>query len=170
MLLSSVNLPVIAIAEETAGPVICGKEAHEHTEACYAPVLTCGEEERDAVTETVRVFAPQYTVHQHTEACYNAKDEVQCGYVAGEYYHTHNQYCKNEAGELVCGLESKRPHEHTDACYTETKELICESTEEEGHTHTDECYTVNRELTCEHATRRIMISPSTSLIVPPIIS
>ena len=38
LLLSSVNLPVIAMAEETAGPVICGKEAHEHTEVCYAPV------------------------------------------------------------------------------------------------------------------------------------
>ena len=83
LLLSSVNLPVIAMAEETAGPVICGKEAHEHTEACYAPVLTCGEEERDAVTETVRVFAPQYSVHQHTEACYNANGEVQCGYLYG---------------------------------------------------------------------------------------
>ena len=80
LLLSSINIPVLA--EELFQPV-CGKEAHEHTEACYAPVLTCGEEERDAVTETVRVFAPQYTVHQHTEACYNANGEVQCGYLYG---------------------------------------------------------------------------------------
>ena len=123
MLASSAPLPILAEAE---GPQpVCGMTEHVHGPACYRPELTCGLEEADPVTETVRVFTQTFRPHQHSEDCYDKNGKLSCGYAANQYFHRHSKYCKDEAGNNVCGLSYAPPHEHTDACYTEKRALTC---------------------------------------------
>ena len=149
MLASSAPLP--ALAEGEGPQPICGMTEHVHGPTCYRPELTCGLEEADPVTETVRVFTQTFRPHQHSEACYDQNGKLSCGYMANEYYHLHNKYCKDEEGKNVCGLSFAPPHEHTDDCFTEKRTLTCGLEESEEHVHTEDCYTVTRKLTCRYA-------------------
>ena len=125
---------------------VCGLEAHTHTEACYEEKLTCGETERDPVTETRRVYVGNLKAHTHTKACYS-HGELTCGTVEKAYFHEHNKYCYDDNGNLVCGLKEKlNDHEHTDKCYEKVKVLTCGKEEFDGHKHTKKCY--EKELIC----------------------
>ena len=106
-----------AITMETN--VLCGMEAHEHTDDCYTEELICGLEESPG--------------HTHDESCY----EVSQIQVCRAEEHQHDQSCYDDEGNLTCQLEE---HEHTDECFEEHKELICDIPESDGHTHTAECY------------------------------
>ena len=149
MLLIPANLPM-ALAEAGEGQpavLICGREAHEHSEACYADVLICGQEERAPVTEEVRTYVGHLAPHKHTDACRDASGKLVCGIVEGEYYHTHNDYCYDN-GSLVCGLKEKVPHKHSDSCYEDIQTLVCQIMENPGHQHTDACYSAVPTLVC----------------------
>lgn len=91
------------------GELICEKEEHKHTDACYESVLNCEEEG-----------------HKHSSECYEEdNEEPVCGEEEFEHEHTDSCY---EAGELIC---EKEEHEHTDSCYEDKKVLICTEEEEE---------------------------------------
>lgn len=105
----------------------CGKEEHQHSDACYTKVLTCGLEETEG--------------HHHSKeaGCYEEQKTLVCT----EKEHTHGDGCYDENGNLIC---TEPEHTHGEECY-ETKEvLVCEKPESEGHTHSESCYT--KELTC----------------------
>lgn len=59
--------------------LICGEEAHTHTEECYETKLICGLEETDEDTES--------EAHVHTDGCY---EKI---LVCGKEEHTHNSEC-----------------------------------------------------------------------------
>ncbi|MBR0410643.1 MAG: Cna B-type domain-containing protein [Eubacterium sp.] len=80
-------LPALALEQD----VHCGKEAHEHTDACYEKVLMCGKEE-----------------HTHGEGCYDDEGNLICD----KEEHSHDESCYES--KLVCGKER---HVHTESCY-----------------------------------------------------
>ena len=71
-------VPAISMTRDT---LICGMEAHAHSDACYEMVLTCGQEESEA--------------HEHTQACYER--QLVCG--LPEHEHTADCY-ENGDGSL----------------------------------------------------------------------
>lgn len=105
----------------------CGKEEHQHSEACYTEVLTCGLEETEG--------------HHHSKeaGCYAEEKTLICT----EKEHTHGDECYDEEGNLIC-LETEHTHDGT--CYQTAEVLACDKPETEGHTHSENCYT--KELTC----------------------
>lgn len=119
-------LPAITMEKKT----ICGKEEHQHTEACYKEIpatkLLCEEQ------------LPE--IHQHTQDCYDDNGNLICGY-ADFILHTHTKDCYNEDGDLICPLEENKGHKHTKDCYDKDGNLICGEAESyEAHTHTKDCY------------------------------
>lgn len=110
-------LPAITMSNQ----LLCGQEAHVHTEACWA--MAEAQPEPELVCDFMRMSGP--------------------------VIHEHNEYCRNESGRLICRLPEIREHVHTEACYEQQKDLICQERQEVGHTHTSACYThVRGELTC----------------------
>ena len=144
----AVALLMNTFAFAAEGLPTCGKAEHAHTEDCYAPILVCGEDAREPVTETVRRFTANFTPHKHTKDCLDDDGNYVCGFVEGEYTHVHNRYCYDADGRRVCGLEERKPHKHTDACYAERVELTCGLEESAGHVHTDACKTVETRPIC----------------------
>ena len=110
---TALMLPAVAMSK---GQLTCGIEDHAHADACYAQVLTCGQEESQG--------------HAHTDACY--EQVLACGQEEGED-HAHTDACYES--QLACGHEESDGHTHTDACYE--SQLTCGKPE---HTHTDACY------------------------------
>ena len=60
---------------QTANKVlVCTRQEHTHTDACYAQTLICGQEESDAHTHTDACYASVLSCgleeHTHTDACY----------------------------------------------------------------------------------------------------
>ena len=111
--------------------LICEREEHIHTDACWSYVeypetqkAVCGIEE-----------------HTHSEGCYIEHTELICGLREG---HVHSDAC---AG--ACGLEEGEIHVHDDSCFDEEGSLICGKMEDIGHVHSDECYHTEYELVCE---------------------
>lgn len=109
--------------------LVCEKEEHTHTDACY-PIGDLPEKEYQCGKEE----------HTHTDACLNEAGEIICGLEE----HTHTDACEGKkpgsgggtediADEFTCGLEE---HTHVDACYDENGELICGK---EEHIHTSKC-------------------------------
>lgn len=118
----------------------CGYEEHQHTEACYEKVLTCGYEEgepEDPEASSLPEEAdldpdfgvdaePEYELqtqtilvpHIHTDACYEEQRELTCF----EEEHEHTDDCFDEEGALICG---KFEHVHDDSCYTTEDVLVC---------------------------------------------
>ena len=118
----------------------CGYEEHQHTEACYEKVLTCGYEEgelEDPEASSLPEEAdldpdfgvdaePEYELqtqtilvpHIHTDACYEEQQELTCF----EEEHEHTDDCFDEEGALICG---KFEHVHDDSCYTTEDVLVC---------------------------------------------
>ena len=118
----------------------CGYEEHQHTEACYEKVLTCGYEEgepEDPEASSLPEEAdldpdfgvdaePEYELqtqtilvpHIHTDACYEEQQELTCF----EEEHEHTDDCFDEEGALICG---KFEHVHDYSCYTTEDVLVC---------------------------------------------
>ena len=118
----------------------CGYEEHQHTEACYEKVLTCGYEEGEpedpeasSLPEEADLDSdfgvdaePEYELqtqtilvpHIHTDACYEEQQELTCF----EEEHEHTDDCFDEEGALICG---KFEHVHDDSCYTTEDVLVC---------------------------------------------
>ena len=72
-------------ANTATAQLICGKEEHTHTDACYTTekVLTCGQEES--------------ADHQHTDACYTEGTVLTCD----KEEHTHTAECYEQGGTLT---------------------------------------------------------------------
>ncbi len=110
-------LPAITLSNE----LLCGQEAHKHTETCWA--MAEAKPQPELICEFMRVPGP--------------------------VVHTHNDYCRDDDGKLICRLPEVEAHAHTDDCYQERRTLVCEESQELGHEHTSGCYThVRGELTC----------------------
>ncbi len=120
-----------ALAEGGQKVLVCGKEEHTHTEACYTKTLTCGQEAVEA--------------HHHTEACYTKT--LICNQEAVEAHH-HTDACREKV--LSCGKTESPGHQHTEACYS--RQLTCNKNEGDGgHVHTDACYTLTDNYICGQA-------------------
>ncbi|MCD7816830.1 MAG: hypothetical protein LUH12_09165, partial [Bacteroides sp.] len=143
--------------------VYCGLEEHEHTDACYELVLTCGyDEEGYPIDDESDEDETESVGHVHTADCYEVVSETTLGCPQEESAgHVHDEACYNEEGELICGLEEgEGAHKHDESCYvtTNTEVQICgmvegeleeteaETANEPVHVHTDECY--EKVLTC----------------------
>lgn len=129
------SLILPAITMETK--LICGKEEHLHSDACYETVL--GE-----ATSAELICLPE--AHTHTEECRNADGALICG-KSDLLIHTHNEFCYHNE-QLICPLDQQAGHLHTDACYTADAVLICGLDGTEGHVHTEECAEVHITLIC----------------------
>lgn len=121
MVATSVDLTALAVGNmadqtgEDAEVLVCGKEEHSHTDACYEKILICGQAEG----------------HMHGTDCYETGQTLVCDNTDPAHVHTADCYVTQE--NPVCGLEED--HLHTDACYE--KVLTCDK---EEHTHTKDCY------------------------------
>ena len=138
LLVLSMTMGMLNItAFATEGELICDKQEHTHTTACYQRDLTCGLAEGEGShSHTDACYGltcgqEESTGHTHSDACYDAENNLICGLAEGEGSHSHTDACYG----LTCGQEESAGHTHTDACYTET--LVCELPE---HTHSDACY------------------------------
>ena len=134
---------------------ICGIEAHEHTEQCFA---------HRQISE-MRCEAAE---HIHDESCADELGNYQCGY--GAYIlHSHGESCVDQQGELICPLEERESHFHGEdcsvcipactldevpahwhdpSCYGTERELCCGEEEYEAHVHAQECYEQESVLIC----------------------
>ena len=136
-------MPAVTLSNE----VVCGMEAHTHSDSCYTtelvgpqPELVCGAGESGEVL-----------LHQHNEFCYNDRGELICTLPELES-HTHGPDCYQEKRTLLCQETQQLGHTHSGSCYAYSKgEMTCTWTEpEDAHTHTDACYetSTRRVLTC----------------------
>ncbi len=110
-------MPAITLSNE----VVCGLEAHTHSEGCYQ----------------LELASPQ--------------PELVCGAGSGgeTLIHTHDSFCYDERGELICALPQLEAHAHTAECYQESRSLICQELQELGHTHAAACFAYDKgELIC----------------------
>ncbi len=133
-------LPAITLSNE----LLCGQEAHKHTEACWT--MAEAKPQPELICEFMRV--PGVVVHTHNDYCYDGDGKLICRLPEAEA-HTHTAECYQERRTLVCEESQELGHEHTNACYTHVRgDLVC--TGEGGHTHSEDCYTEteNRTLTC----------------------
>ena len=139
------NVLLIASAEEQSVQtvLVCDKEEHKHTDACYQEIVVCGMEEEPPEYRFMGTFKP----HMHTPECFDKNDNVVCGYVENAYIHAHNEYCYDANGNLVCGLKEIAPHIHGESCYDEEGKLICEKPDA-SHKHTESCYDDKGNLVC----------------------
>ena len=168
-------LPAITMTKET----ICGIEAHEHSDVCYADRilydLNCCLEGQD----TEGIF------HKHQMECYDTDGELRCPLTELSAYdpetHVHDENCfrivyNSDRGRLStdsdcatpsnvstdsdvreikileCPFEHAVYHEHRDACLTDTgvRERIL-ICKEELHTHVESCYPKTRVITPTNA-------------------
>lgn len=157
---------LIIPAVTQSNKLLCGKEAHEHTEACWTvemvapqPELICtvGQDGEIVIhTHDSRCYdmtgklicpLPERELHIHSSDCYREHRELICE-ERQSLGHTHGPSCYTytRSEELVCGQEAASGHVHTDACYTVEKSTspACGQKEGNGHTHTDACYRVER--------------------------
>ena len=147
-------LPAITISNE----LLCGMEAHTHSESCWS--LQPAEPKVELICEDWKEADIVY--HRHNSYCYDGEDQLICPLEEREA-HVHSEACYIEERELICGQEEAgdapapgespdpeavpddqpqtRPHVHTDACYTMVQgALICGQEEVEGHVHDENCY------------------------------
>ncbi len=161
-------MPAVTMSNQ----VICGMEAHVHSEDCWTvelsgprPELVCDAMDYSGVVihqhnsfcydeygELICTL-PETELHVHDESCYQEQRELICQ-ERQEVGHVHDASCwAYDRGDLICTeAEGEDAHTHTDACYqTESRQVLtCALPEEEPHTHDDSCYTIQtrRELTC----------------------
>ena len=122
-------LPATAMAAELndlsadGRELICGKEAHSHTEECYETVsdLICGMEENHVhgedcyvPGEPVLACASDEEGHVHTDACYVPSERVLICDAAEGHVHSEDCYTESKSETLICALEE---HEHSEECY-----------------------------------------------------
>ncbi|MCI9432215.1 MAG: hypothetical protein HFF70_07275, partial [Oscillospiraceae bacterium] len=148
-------LPATAMAAELndlsadGRELICGKEAHSHTEECYETVsdLICGVEES----------------HVHGEDCYVPGEPV-LACASDEEGHVHMDACY-VPGERVLRCDKAEGHVHSEDCYTESKSetLICAL---EEHEHSEECYAPAEQETEVPEIPEIVIPEGATLVDP----
>lgn len=127
---------LIMPAVTQSNALLCGKEAHVHTEECWTeelvpvqPELVCAAGQDG---ETV--------VHTHESSCYDRNGELICPLREREL-HIHNTDCYREFRELICEERQVLGHAHGPSCYTYVRgELTCGLEESAGHTHSSACY------------------------------
>lgn len=105
-------MPAVTMSNQ----VICGMEAHVHSEDCW----------------TVELSGPR------PELVCDAMD------YSGVVIHQHNSFCYDEYGELICKLPEVELHVHDENCYQEHRELICQDRQEAGHVHGPSCWAYER--------------------------
>ena len=175
--------------ENQDNSLICGKEPHTHTDACYGPEdengekpLLCGLEEHIHgegcfAASGEEPEAPQLTCgmeeHTHSDACYGPEDEKgEKPLLCGMEEHTHGEGCRRQPTEeepgtpqLICGTEE---HIHTELCCTPDPNgtdflMTCGK---EAHLHTEGCYALpEREYRYEDETILVcVVLPADSLV------
>ncbi|MBQ5467731.1 MAG: hypothetical protein IIT62_02370, partial [Oscillospiraceae bacterium] len=75
MLVAAGTVYALTTPAQTANKVlVCARQEHTHTDACYAQTLICGQEESDAHTHTDACYASVLSCgleeHTHADACY----------------------------------------------------------------------------------------------------
>lgn len=150
--------------------LICGKEEHQHSDACYPS--------EDSLTEGSAVFDPSDAnqlncgriEHTHLEACYSESGTLMCTIAE----HTHTKDCFLEQGSesleildpgaegsgtgeseisnpeddvFLCGLDE---HFHSNSCFNMEGALTCSL---EEHIHDESCLSETRQLTDEDFAR-----------------
>ena len=148
-------LPAITVSNE----VLCGMEAHTHSESCWS--LQPAEPKVELICEDWK--EADVVFHHHDGFCYDGAGRLICPLEEREA-HVHGEQCYIEERELICRKEETgdalspgegaepvpevvpevvEPHVHTDACYTMVQgALICGQDEVEGHIHDESCYIV----------------------------
>ncbi len=141
-------LPAITLEQE----VICGVEAHKHTDACYTEqsvtALQCSPEAADYILHIHNEFCsgadgtlvctlPELTGHTHAETCF-AQQTTLCALPEGES-HAHTEGCTVTETVLVCTLPELQPHSHAEACYDADGTLICPLPAVVVHQHDAAC-------------------------------
>lgn len=166
-------LPAITMEKTT----FCGKEAHQHTQACYIQVTATEEtviactllaQAQDSAKNANTVFYGNVPLilHAHVPSCWNSEGTLLCPLeerlahthdescyapVETEPPHVHDDSCYTiQRGSLTCELEESEGHAHGAACFIPGQTLICTQEETEGHTHGEAC--VTRSLTCTLST------------------
>ena len=96
-------------ANTATAMVICGKEEHTHTDACYKTEkkLVCTKEE-----------------HTHTAECYDENGNLICG--KEEHTHSEGEPCYEEVKTLICGKEE---HVHSESCYEQAGKLTASASD-----------------------------------------
>lgn len=96
-------------ANTATAQIICGKEEHTHTDACYRTEkkLVCTKEE-----------------HTHTAACYDENGNLICG--KEEHTHSEGEPCYQEVKTLICGKEE---HVHSESCYEQAGKLTASASD-----------------------------------------
>ncbi len=96
-------------ANTATAMVICGKEEHTHTDACYKTEkkLVCTKEE-----------------HTHTAECYDEDGNLICG--KEEHTHSEGEPCYEEVKTLICGKEE---HVHSESCYEQAGKLTASASD-----------------------------------------
>ena len=101
--LAVTTVGLVLPANTATAAVICGKEEHTHTDACYKTEkkLVCTKEE-----------------HTHTADCYDENGNLICG--KEEHTHSEGEPCYEEVKTLICGKEE---HVHSESCYEQAGKL-----------------------------------------------
>lgn len=101
--LAATTVGLVLPANTATAAVICGKEEHTHTDACYKveKKLVCTKEE-----------------HTHTADCYDENGNLICG--KKEHTHSEGEPCYEEVKTLTCGKEE---HVHSESCYEQAGKL-----------------------------------------------
>lgn len=101
--LAATTVGLVLPANTATAAVICGKEEHTHTDACYKveKKLVCTKEE-----------------HTHTADCYDENGNLICG--KEEHTHSEGEPCYEEVKTLTCGKEE---HVHSESCYEQAGKL-----------------------------------------------
>ncbi len=156
-------LPATAMAAELndlsadGRELICGKEAHSHTEECYETVsdLICGMEENHVhgedcyvPGEPVLACASDEEGHVHTDACYVPGERVlRCG-TAEDHVHSGDCYTESKSETLICALEE---HEHSEECYAPAEEDSSDEIPEAVQVFLDAAGLIPEEITADNA-------------------
>lgn len=128
-----------AITQSNA--MLCGKEEHTHTDACWMAEMAAPQPELICAVGQNR----ETVIHTHGGNCYDWNGEPICTLPEREE-HVHDSGCYREFRELICQERQDLGHIHTSACHTYVRgALICGREEDGGsHVHTDACYRVER--------------------------
>ncbi len=107
--LAVTTVGLVLPANTATAAVICGKEEHTHTDACYKTEkkLVCTKEE-----------------HTHTADCYDENGNLICG--KEEHTHSEGEPCYEEVKTLICGKEE---HVHSESCYEQAGKLNASSSD-----------------------------------------
>lgn len=116
---------------------LCGIEAHEHTQACYA--VSGG---RELACDYMKY------VHEHDESCYDTDGNLIC-MTADFVLHKHDADCYDSDGNLICPLEERDESVHGMPDYDSHPDATCVYVPYFGHAHGEACYRTETRLVCD---------------------